>query len=90
MKKLNWRRTHPSRAAVASHAMLKDVHGTTQKISVWSWHFLIDLKGNFGSLVFISSTYRQMSEFFWIKHCWGLYEQSDIVNSVGLDDCTTE
>ena len=25
-----------------------------------------------------------------IKHCWGVYEQNDIVNSVRVDDWTPE
>ena len=31
-----------------------------------------------------------MNEHCYIKHCWGIYEHNNIVNSVRVDDWTTE
>ena len=30
------------------------------------------------------------NELCCIKHCWGVYEQDSLVNSVGVDDWTAE
>ena len=31
-----------------------------------------------------------MNEFGFMKHCWGIFEQNSIVNSVRVDDWTTQ